>query len=128
MEKLQKELQNNLYETVRGLYVKQARDLGYDVEDYCEEYAAQTSENVARDCILLINSKNWDVPENSFYPFGFVMKSEYNITDKVQLLDRSDAADIVSDWFWRCFGTYNLLYNFATDLTDFEEATAIYNA
>ena len=90
-----------------------------EVEEYCEEHASATAESLTRDCIILINSKDWNAPKNNLYSFGFAMKSEHNITSKEQLLSRDDAAEIVINWFWRCFGSYNLIYNFTDDLNDY---------
>ena len=90
-----------------------------EVEDYCNEHAKITAESLTRDCISLINNTDWDIPKNNLYPFGFAMESDYNITTKEQLLARDDAADIVFAWFWRCFGSYNLLYNFTDDLNEY---------
>lgn len=89
-----------------------------EVEDYCNEHAIATAEYLTRDCISLINSKNWDFPNNNLYTFSFAMKSEH-ITTKQQLLSRGDAAEIVFAWFWRCYGTYNLIYNFTNDLNEY---------
>ena len=90
-----------------------------EVEDFCEEHASDTAESLTRDCISLINSNNWNVPINNLYAFGFAMESEHNITSKEQLLSRDDATDIVFAWFWKCFGSYNLIYNFTDDLNEY---------
>ena len=90
-----------------------------EVEDFCEEHARATSESLARDCISLINSNNWNAPKNNLYSFDFAMKAEHNITNKEQLLSRDDAAEIVFAWFFRCFGSYNLIYNFTDDLNEY---------
>ena len=90
-----------------------------EVEDFCKEHASATAESLTRDCINLINSNDWNVPENNFYTFDFAMEFEHNITNKEQLLSRDDAADIVFACFWSCFGSYNLLYNFTNDLNEY---------
>ena len=90
-----------------------------EVEDFCQEHASATAESLTRDCTSLINSNDWNAPKNNFYSFDFAMKSEHNITNKEQLLSRDDAADIVFAWFWRCFGSYNLIYNFTDDLNEY---------
>ena len=90
-----------------------------EVEDFCEEHASVTAESLTRDCISLINSNNWNVPKNNLYSFSFAMKAEHNITNKEQLLSRDDVADIVFAWFFRCFGSYNLIYNFTDDLNEY---------
>ena len=88
-----------------------------DVEEFCEEHASATAESLTRDCISLINS-NWNAPGNNLYTFDFAMK-ERKITSKEQLLSREDAADIVFAWFWKCFGSYNMIYNFTDDLNQY---------
>ena len=90
-----------------------------EVEDFCEDYASDAAESLTRDCISLINSNDWNTPKNNLYSFDFAMKSEHNITNKKQLLSRDDAAEIVINWFWKCFGSYNLIYNFTDDLNDY---------
>ena len=90
-----------------------------EVEEFCKEHARATAESLASGCRSLINSKDWNAPKNNLYTFGFAMKSEHNITSKEQLLSRDDAADIVFAWFWSCFGSYNLIYNFTDDLNDY---------
>ena len=90
-----------------------------EVEEFCEEHASDTAESLTRDCIILINSNDWNAPKNNLYTFDFAMKSEHNITNKEQLLSRNDAAEIVIAWFWKCFGSYNLIYNFTDDLNEY---------
>ena len=90
-----------------------------EVEEYCQEHASDTAESLTRDCTSLINSNDWNAPKNNLYSFSFAMKSEHNITNKEQLLSRDDAPDIVFAWFWRCFGSYNLIYNFTDDLNEY---------
>ena len=90
-----------------------------EVKEYCEDHASPTAESLTRDCISLINSNEWNAPKNSLYTFAFAMKAEHNITSKEQLLSRDDAAEIVFAWFWRCFGSYNLIYNFTDDLNNY---------
>ena len=90
-----------------------------DVEDFCEEHASDTAESLTRDCTSLINSNDWNAPKNNLYTFGFAMKAEHNITSKQQLLSRDDAADIVIKWFWKCFGSYNLIDNFTDYLNEY---------
>ena len=90
-----------------------------EVEEYCQEHASDTAESLTRDCISLINSNDWNAPKNNLYTFDFAMKSEHNITSKEQLLSRDDAAVIVFAWFWSCFGSYNLIYNFTDDLNEY---------
>ena len=90
-----------------------------DVEEYCEEHASDTAESLTRDCIILINGNDWNAPKNNLYTFDFAMKAEHNINNKEQLLSRDDAAVIVFAWFFRCFGLYNLIYNFTDDLNEY---------
>ena len=90
-----------------------------EVEDFCKEHASATAESLTRDCISLINSNDWNAPKNNLYTFAFAMKSEHNITNKEQLLSRDDAAEIVFAWFCKCFGFYNLIYNFTDDLNNY---------
>ena len=90
-----------------------------EVEDFCEEHDSATAESLTRDCTSLINSNDWNAPKNNLYTFDFAMKSEHNITNKEQLLSRDDAADIVFAWFFWCFGSYNLIYNFTDDLNEY---------
>ena len=90
-----------------------------EVEDFCKEHASATAESLTRDCTSLINSNDWNAPKNNLYSFDFAMKAEHNINNKEQLLSRDDAADIVFAWFWKCFGSYNLIYNFTDDLNDY---------
>ena len=90
-----------------------------EVEEFCKEHASDTAESLTRDCTSLINSNDWDAPKNNLYSFDFAMKAEHNITNKEQLLSRDDAADIVFAWFWKCFGSYNLIYNFTDDLNEY---------
>ena len=90
-----------------------------EVEEFCKEHASATAESLTRDCIILINSKDWNAPKNNLYTFDFAMKTEHNITSKEQLLSRDDAAEIVIKWFWKCFGSYNLIYNFTDDLNNY---------
>ena len=108
-----------------GMYMKKVvNDKLYnieeeEVEDFCKEHARATAESLTRDCISLINSNDWNAPKNNLYTFGFAMKAEHNITSKEQLLSRGDAAEIVFEWFWKCFGFYNLIYNFTDDLNEY---------
>ena len=90
-----------------------------EIEDFCKEHASDTAESLTRDCINLINSNDWNAPKNNFYTFDFAMEAEHNITNKEQLLLRDDAADIVFAWFRKCFGSYNLIYNFTDDLNEY---------
>lgn len=118
-EQLKSIFEENLLEIYRD---KVEADGYYDfdvVEDYCSDYANMTAEQLSRDCITVINSSNWDVPKNNFRPFGYVMETKYDITSKEQLLSRDDAAEIVTSWFWKCFGSYNLVYNFSNDLNEY---------
>ena len=90
-----------------------------EVEDFCKEHASATAESLTKDCISLINGNDWNAPKNNLYTFSFAMKAEHNIINKEQLLSRDDAAVIVFAWFWRCFGSYNLIYNFTDDLNEY---------
>ena len=125
MEKLDIKLKIMFAKALLGMYrEKVVNDNLYnieeeEVEDYCEEHASATAESLTRDCISLINSNDWNAPKNNLYSFDFAMKSEHNITSKEQLLSRDDAADVVFAWFWKCFGSYNLIYNFTNDLNDY---------
>ena len=123
MDKLNSKLNRMFTKALLGMYrEKVVNDNLYnieEVEDFCKDYASATAESLTRDCISLINSNDWNVPKNNLYTFDFAMKSEHNITSKKQLLSRDDAADIVFAWFWRCFGSYNLIYNFTDDLNEY---------
>ena len=123
MEKLNIKLNRMFKKALLEMYTKKViNDNLYnieEVEEYCEEHASDTAEALTRDCISLINSNDWNAPKNNFYTFDFAMEAEHNITNKEQLLLRDDAADIVFAWFWRCFGSYNLLYNFTDDLNEY---------
>ena len=123
MDKLNSQLKIMFAKALLGMYrEKVVNDNLYnieDVEEYCEEHASDTAESLTRDCTSLINSNDWNAPKNNFYSFDFAMKSEHNITNKEQLLSRDDAADIVFEWFWKCFGSYNLIYNFTNDLNEY---------
>ena len=119
MEKLNRMFAKTLLEMYREKVVNDNLYNIEDVEDFCEEHASDTAESLTRDCISLINSKDWNTPKNNLYTFYFAMKSEHNITNKEQLLSRDDAAEIVINWFWKCFGSYNLIYNFTDDLNDY---------
>lgn len=116
---LKDELKKRFEEKFKDLFISEAYDwkdeFGFVDEDYCEEYAYYLAEKIAEDCLTLINSNDWDYPQNNFRPFGFVMKHDYNINSKEDLLKREDAVDIVVDWFFDCFGTYDLRYNFTND-------------
>lgn len=123
MDELEEQLKGIFEENLLEIYRERVENDGYYdfdvVEDYCSDYANMTAEQLARDCITVINSSNWDVPENNFRPFGYVMESEYGVTNKEQLLSRDDAAEIIISWFWGCFGTNNLAYNFSNDLNEY---------
>ena len=119
MEKLNRMFAKTLLEMYREKVVNDNLYNIEEVEDFCEDYASDTAESLTRDCISLINSKDWNAPKNNLYSFGFAMKSDHNITSKEQLLSRDDAAEIVINWFWRCFGSYNLIYNFTNDLNEY---------
>ena len=124
MDKLNSKLKTMFAKALLGMYrEKVVNDNLYnieeEVEDFCKEHASATAESLTRDCISLINSNDWNVPKNNLYSFSFAMKSEHNITSKEQLLSRDDDADIVFAWFWRCFGSYNLIYNFTDDLNEY---------
>lgn len=121
-ETLKQQLQEKFEEQLLELYEKVVNDHGYDLglcEDYCDEYAYYTSDKLANDCIKVVNSNNWNVPQNNFRTFDFVMENDYNITTKEELLEREDACDIIIDWFWDCFGSWGLKYNFGSDLDEF---------
>ena len=124
MDKLNSKLKTMFAKALLGMYrEKVVNDNLYnieeEVEDFCKEHASATAESLTSDCISLINSNDWNAPKNNLYTFGFAMKSEHNITSKEQLLSRDDAAEIVIEWFWRCFGSYSLIYNFTNDLNDY---------
>ena len=124
MDKLNSKLNRMFAKALLGMYrEKVVNDNLYnieeEVEDFCKEHASDTAESLTRDCISLINSNDWNAPKNNLYTFDFAMKSEHNITSKEQLLSRDDDADIVFAWFWKCFGSYNLIYNFTNDLNDY---------
>jgi len=125
MEKINSKLKRMFAKALLGMYMeKVVNDNLYnieeeEVEDFCKEHASDTAESLTRDCISLINSNDWNAPKNNLYTFDFAMKSEHNINKKEQLLSRDDAADIVFAWFWRCFGSYNLIYNFTDDLNEY---------
>lgn len=124
IDELEEQLNGIFEENLLEMYRDKVEADGYydfiDVEDYCSDYANMTAEQLTRDCINVINSSNWDVPENNFRPFGYVMETKYGITNKEQLLSRDDAAEIVTSWFWECFGSYNLVYNFVSDLYEYK--------
>ena len=117
--KIKKMFKKRLLEMYRDKVVNDNLYNIEEVEHYCEEHASATAESLTRDCISLINRKDWNFPNNNLYTFSFAMKSEHNITNKKQLLSRDDAPDIVFAWFWRCFGSYSLIYNFTDDLNDY---------
>ncbi len=123
IDELEEQLKGIFEENLLEIYRDKVETDGYYdfdvVEDYCSDYANMTAEQLARDCITVINSSNWDVPKNNFRPFGYVMETKYGITSKEQLLSRDDAAEIVTSWFWECFGSYNLVYNFSNDLNEY---------
>ena len=123
MEKLNSKLSGMFAKALLGMYREKVVNDNYysfeDVEDFCKDYASATAESLTRDCISLINSKDWNFPKNNLYTFDFAMKSEHNITNKEQLLARDDAAEIVIKWFRKCFGSYNLIYNFTDDLNEY---------
>ena len=123
IDELEEQLKGIFEENLLEIYREKVENEGYYdfdiVEDYCSDYANMTAEQLARDCITVINSSNWDVPKNNLRSFGFVMESEYGITNKDQLLSRDDAAEIIISWFWECFGTNELAYNFANDLYEY---------
>ena len=123
MDKLNSKLKRMFAKALLGMYrEKVVNDNLYnieEVEEFCKEHASATAESLTRDCISLINSKDWNEPKNNLYTFDFAMESEHNITSKEQLLSRDDAADIVFAWFWKCFGSYNLIYNFTDDLNEY---------
>ena len=119
MDKLNRMFAKTLLEMYREKVVNDNLYNIEEVEDFCEDYASDTAESLTRDCIILINSNDWNTPKNNLYTFYFAMKSDYNITSKEQLLSRDDAAEIVINWFWRCFGSYNLIYNFTNDLNEY---------
>ena len=125
MDKINSQLTSMFKKALLGMYrEKVVNDNLYnieeeDVEDFCKEHASATAESLTRDCTSLINSKDWNNPKNNLYTFGFAMKAEHNITSNEQLLSRDDAAEIVFAWFWKCFGSYNLIYNFTDDLNDY---------
>ena len=123
MDKLNSQLNSMFKKCLLEMYMKKVvNDNLYnieEVEEYCQEHASDTAESLTRDCTSLINSNDWNAPKNNLYTFDFAMKSEHNITNKEQLLSRDDAADIVFAWFWSCFGSYNLIYNFTDDLNEY---------
>ena len=119
MDKLKRMFKKRLLEMYREKVVNDNLYNVEDVEDFCKEHASDTAESLTRDCISIINGNDWNAPKNNLYTFDFAMKSEHNITIKEQLLSRDDAADIVFEWFFRCFGSYNLIYNFTDDLNEY---------
>ena len=123
MDKLKSKLTSMFKKRLLEMYMKKVvNDNLYnieEVEDFCKEHASDIAESLTRDCISLINSNDWNAPKNNLYSFDFAMKSEHNITNKEQLLSRDDAPDIVLAWFWRCFGSYYLIYNFTDDLNNY---------
>ena len=125
MDKINSKLKRMFAKALLGMYMKKViNDKLYnieeeEVEDFCKEQASDTAESLTRDCISLINSKDWNEPKNNLYTFDYAMKTQHNITNKEQLLSRDDAADIVFEWFFRCFGSYNLIYNFTNDLNEY---------
>lgn len=123
IDELEEQLNGIFEENLLEIYRDKVEADGYYdfdvVEDYCSDYANMTAEQLSRDCITVINSSNWDVPKNNFRPFGYVMETKYGITNKEQLLSRDDAAEIIISWFWGCFGTNSLAYNFSNDLNEY---------
>ena len=124
MDKLKSQLNIIFKKRLLEMYMKKVvndnlYNIEEEVEDFCKEHASATAESLTRDCISLINSNDWNVPKNNLYSFSFAMKAEHNITSKEQLHSRDDAADIVFAWFWKCFGSYSLIYNFTNDLNDY---------
>ena len=123
MDKLKRQLTSMFKKRLLEMYrEKVVNDNLYnieEVEEFCKEHAKATAESLTRDCTSLINSNDWNAPKNNLYSFDFAMKNEHNITNKEQLLSRDDAADIVFAWFWKSFGSYNLIYNFTDDLNDY---------
>lgn len=124
IDELEEQLNGIFEENLLEMYRDKVEADGYydfiDVEDWCSDYANDTAYQLAHDCISVINSSNWDFPKNNFRPFGYVMETKYGITNKEQLLSRDDAAEIVTSWFWECFGSYDLVYNFASDLYEYK--------
>ena len=123
MEEINSQLTSMFKKALLEMYMKKVvNDNLYniaEVEDFCKEHASATAESLTRDCISLINGNDWNAPKYNLYTFGFAMKTKHNITTKEQLLSRGDAAEIVIKWFWKCFGSYNLIYNFTDDLNEY---------
>lgn len=121
LDNLKTQLKNDFYNDLINLFNEVIKNHGYDegmCEDYCEEYAYWQAGELANDCIKVINSDNWDVPSSNFRPFGFVMEHDHGIRTKEELLAHEDAPKIINDWFWDCFGSYGIKYNFATALDE----------
>lgn len=84
---------------------------------YAEEYANILAEDWAKSAVQLLNSSDWHYPQNNFRPLDFVM-NEQGIHNFQELLDKENPVEIFTDWFWECYGTYNVKYNFSNGLDD----------
>lgn len=99
-------------------------DQNYDVndfEDYVDEYAYNLSDTWTNSSIEKLHSQDWNFPAHNFRPLNFVMEKEYNVHNFEELLNLEDPVDVYVKWFWSCFGTYNVCYNFSNDLNEYAD-------
>lgn len=116
-ESFRGELERYFYNTLVNLFTSEVKNCGYDpssFDDYIADYAEDAAYSIAEGAINLLQGNNWDYPSYNLRPLDYVM-SEQGITNFQELLARDNAVEIFASWFWECFGTYNLKYNFMSD-------------
>lgn len=131
-ESFRGELERYFYNTLVKLFTSEVKNYGYNsssFDDYIADYAENAAYSIVEDAINLLQGNNWDYPSYNLRPLDYVMR-EQGITNFQELLARDNAVEIFASWFWECFGTYNLKYNFMTDFQAYleeEEGTVCEN-
>lgn len=87
-------------------------------EDDAEEYAYYLSERWTRSAMKILQSDDWHIPHHNFRPLDFVMEQEYNVHNFEELLQLEDSVNAFVDWYWSCYGTHDVCYNFGNLIAD----------
>ena len=108
------QLEQAFYGDLRELFMEVIKNFGYTegfLSDYAEEYAADLAYQWADKSIELLEGSNWDFPQHNLRPLDYVM-GEQGIHNFQELLAKPNAVEIYTSWYWECFGTYSVKYNF----------------
>lgn len=108
------QLEQAFYRDLRDIFMEVIKNFGYDEEflsDEAADYAAELAYQWADKSIELLEGSNWDFPQHNLRSLDYVME-EQGIHNFQELLAKPNAVEIYTGWYWQCFGTRSVSYNF----------------